>query len=148
MSVVQFAAINLEAAHVERAALETERFLGVHLQRDGGQSFRFETLLDAAREIAEHFDVLEYGERDAVFGQGGPQPPHVAKQVLILPVAAEYPPWPRRFGCARRRRSVRAELRRGELWQGEGSGVGQARRVRRDGPGGGRSRLSWSRPRV
>lgn len=27
--LVQFAAINLEAAHIERAALETERFFGV-----------------------------------------------------------------------------------------------------------------------
>src|SRR6202035_1150489 len=53
---VQFAAINLEAAHVERAALETERFLGVHLQRYGGQSFWFATLSEAARSLAERLD--------------------------------------------------------------------------------------------
>src|ERR1700733_9566384 len=66
--LIELAAINLEAADVEGAALETKRFLGVHLQRNGGQSFRFETLLGAAGEIAEHFDVLEYGERHAVLG--------------------------------------------------------------------------------
>jgi hypothetical protein len=80
---------------------ETERFLGVHLQRDGGQSFRFETLLDAAREIAERLDVLEDGERDAVLGQGGPQPPHVAEQVLALHVQTQQPRrCGRAFGCA------------------------------------------------
>src|ERR1700678_490349 len=143
----EIAAPILEAAHVQCAALEAECLFGIHLQGHGGEAVRFKPLFDAATDIAEGLDVLEYGELDAVFGQGGPQPPHVAKQVLILPVAAEHPPWLRRFGCAGRRRRIRTELRRGELRQGERGGIRQARGVRRCSLGASLPLLRWLRRR-
>ena len=116
----QVAAPILEAAHVERAALETERLPGVHLQRHGGEPVRFETLFDAARQIAERLDILEYREGHAILGQGGPQPPHVAEQVLAFQVQEAQRA--RRRGRARRGRGVSAELWLSELGQGEGRG--------------------------
>ena len=87
----EIAAPNLEAADVERAAAQTERFLGVHLQRHGRKTVRFEALLRAAGQIAERFDVLEYAERHPILAERGPEAPHVAKQVLALPGGAEVP---------------------------------------------------------
>ena len=99
----QVSAPILEAAHVQRAALETERLLGVHLQRDGGQPVRFETLFDAARQVAERLDVLEDRELNAVLVQGGPEPAHVAKQVLALHVQSQTDPASRQRSAAPRR---------------------------------------------
>ena len=62
----QVSAPVLEAAHVERAALETERLFGIHLQRHGGEAVRFKTLFDAARHVAERLDILEDRELNAV----------------------------------------------------------------------------------
>ena len=121
----EIAAPNLEAADVERAALETERLLRVHLQRHGGQSFRLDTLRDAAREITERLDVLEYGERDPVFAQFRPEAPHVAEQVLVLPTEEPERPGGRR-GAGRWRRRLRAEGLPNELLQGRGEWADEA----------------------
>src|SRR5580658_8847571 len=115
----------MEAADVECATGPAEGLLGVQLHRHGGEPVLFEALPDAAGQIAEHLGVLCNIERDAVLGQGGPKSPHVAKEVRILPVAAEHTPRPR-ARWLRRRRCVSAELRRRELWQGEGSGIERA----------------------
>ena len=146
----QVSAPILEAAHVQRAALQAERLRGVHLQRDRGQSVRFETLFDAARQVAERLDILEDRELNPVLVQGGPEPAHVAEQVLALRVQAKRT---RRRGRARRRRGVRAELRLGKARQGEGRGIGQARRVRGRGLGASRRlpglvSMRWGRRRA
>jgi hypothetical protein len=85
----QIATPILQAAHVERAAFEPERLLGVHYQRHGGEPVPLEALLDAATEVAERLDVLEDGQRDPVIAERWPKPAHVAEQVLILPRRAE-----------------------------------------------------------
>src|ERR1700677_279533 len=60
----EIAAPILEAAHVQYAALEAECLFGIHLQGHGSEAVRFKTLFDAATDIAEGLDVLEYGELD------------------------------------------------------------------------------------
>src|SRR5271165_5365914 len=106
----QITAPNLKAAHVERAALKTERFRRVHLQRHGGQAIRLEALFDPTAEIPECLDVLEYGQRYPGVARGGPQAPHVAEQVRAVP------------GDARETERRRASWRRGRALRGRGGG--------------------------
>jgi hypothetical protein len=62
----------MQAADIEQAAVQTERFLGVQLQRRGRETVHFEALLGAAGQIAEHLGILDNIQRDAVFIQGRP----------------------------------------------------------------------------
>ena len=75
VALAEKAAPNMEAADVERAPAQTERFLGVQLHRHGGEPIFFEALPDAADQIAEHLSVFEYAQRDSVLGQAGRSPP-------------------------------------------------------------------------
>ncbi len=85
----QAAAVILERARVERAAVPAERAHGIELEQHRRQPVIVGALAVAAADIAEHFAGFLQGERHAVLAEEGAQAPHVAEEKIAALERAE-----------------------------------------------------------
>src|SRR6185312_14373908 len=81
------AAVQLQRAGVERAAVPAEGARRVELERHRGQAVILEAAPDAARQVAERFAALGYRQRRSVILQPRAHPAHVVQQRLLFPQA-------------------------------------------------------------
>ena len=85
----QVAAPDMKAADIERAAVESERLLGVELQRHRREPVAAETLSGAAGHVAKEFRVLGDVECYAGGIENRAQAAQFAEEILAVPGAAQ-----------------------------------------------------------